>query len=148
MQIILYKNTRPSRNIARTLSDPLTLTGEPRSADTLDMYNPEIVIPYNSTIFSGYNFCYIPEYGRYYFINDFRIIGKTILLSMHVDVLYTYRDSVLNSQCIAERSSSNYELMLEDTAVSAVAGYDIFSRSLPYTFRPDQGIYVLIVAGG
>ena len=70
------------------------------------------------------------------------------MVSMHVDVLFTYRNSVLNSQCIAERSSSNYELMLEDTAVSAVAGYDIFSRSLPYAFRPDQGIYVLIVAGG
>lgn len=148
MQIILYKNTRPSRNIARTLSSPLTLSGDPRSADTMDILNPEIIIQYNNTVLSGYNFCYIPDFNRYYFINDFRIIGKTILLSMHVDVLYTYRGPVLNSQCIAERSTSNYELMLEDTAVSAVAGYDIFSRSLPYTFRPDQGIYVLIVAGG
>lgn len=148
MQIILYKNTRPSRNVVRTLTAPLTLTGEPRTADTLDILNPEIVIPYNSAVLSGYNFCYIPDFGRYYFINDFRIIGKTILLSMHVDVLFTYRNEVLNSQCIAERSSSNYELMLEDTAVSAVAGYDIFSRSLPYAFRPDQGVYVLIVAGG
>ena len=148
MQIILYKNTRPSRNIARTLTIPLTLSGEPRSADTMDILNPEIVLQYNSAVLSGYNFCYIPDFNRYYFINDFRIIGRTILLSMHVDVLYTYRGAVLNSQCIAERSSSNYELMLEDTAVSAVAGYDIFSRSLPYAFRPDQGIYVLAVAGG
>lgn len=148
MQIILYKNTRPSRNIARTLTSPLTLSGEPRSADNMDILNPEIVIQYNSAVLSGYNFAYIPDFGRYYFINDFRIIGRTILLSMHVDVLYTYRGAVLNSQCIAERSSSNYELMLEDTAVSAVAGYDIFSRSLPYAFRPDQGIYVLAVAGG
>ena len=148
MQIILYKNTRPSRNIARTLTIPLTLSGEPRSADTMDILNPEIVLQYNSAVLSGYNFCYIPDFNRYYFINDFRIIGRTILLSMHVDVLYTYRGAVLNSQCIAERSSSNYEVMLEDTAVSAVAGYDIFSRSLPYAFRPDQGIYVLAVAGG
>ena len=148
MQIILYKNTRPSRNVARTLNSPLTLTGEPRSADTLDILNPEIVIQYNSAVLSGYNFCYISAFGRYYFINDFRITGKSIMLSMHVDVLYTYRNSVLNSQCIAERSSSNYELMLEDTAVSAVAGYDIFSRSLPYEFRPDMGRYVLAVAGG
>ena len=148
MQTILYKNTRPSRNIARTLTIPLTLSGEPRSADTMDILNPEIVLQYNSAVLSGYNFCYIPDFNRYYFINDFRIIGRTILLSMHVDVLYTYRGAVLNSQCIAERSSSNYELMLEDTAVSAVAGYDIFSRSLPYAFRPDQGIYVLAVAGG
>lgn len=147
MQITLYQNSVPKSRITRSLSNALTVTGEPKSGDSLDVLNPIITVAYNASIMA-YNYVYIPDFGRYYFITDMAIQGKTIQISMHVDVLYTYRSSVLGAQCIAERSSSDYDLMLEDTAVSAVAGYEIFSRSLPYAFRPDQGVYVLIVAGG
>lgn len=148
MNITFFKNTIPKSHIARTLSQPLTVTGEPREADTLDILNPIINFQYNAALLQ-YNFAYIPDFGgRYYFINDLMIKGKTIEVSFHVDVLYTYRNVILSSQCIAERSASNYELMLEDDAVSALSGYDVFSRSLPYEFRPDMGRYVLAVAGG
>ena len=52
------------------------------------------------------------------------------------------------SQCIAERSSSIYDLYLTDEAVASEAGYTYFSYSLPYTFHPENGKYILAVAGG
>ena len=148
MQIILYKNTIPLNHASRTLSDALTITGEPRDADTLDIYNPDITLAYNAA-YLQYNYCYIPDYGRYYsFSMPPTITRKTITLHLEVDVLYTYKSVLMASQCIAERSSSNYELMAEDGAVTALAGYEMYSRSLPYSFRPDAGTYVLTVAGG
>lgn len=147
MQITLYQNSKPLNHTSRTFTQPVTITGYLREG--CDIFEPDIEIEYNSAMLS-YNYALIPDYGnRYYYFREAPTIeGKKIILHLTADSLYNWLNVIVKSYCIAERSSSNFELMLEDSAVSAVAGYELFSRSLPYAFRPDQGIYVLIVAGG
>lgn len=147
MQLTLYQNSKPLNHSSRTLTAPIAITGFLR--DGCDIFDPEIEIEYNANLLA-YNYAKIPEYGNrfYYFRENPTIDGKKMILHLSADSLYNWKNVIMNSHCIAERSSSNYELMLEDSAVSAVAGYELFSRSLPYAFRPDKGIYVLIVAGG
>ena len=130
------------------MSDPITITGEPRSADTLDILEPEIVVTYNPEVLTR-NYAYIPQFLRYYtFEKPPTIQGKTMILHLEVDAFYTYRAAIMASQCIAERSSSKFDLYLNDEAVAAEAGYEYYSYSLPYTFNPDNGKYILAVAGG
>lgn len=144
--IVLYQNKVPLNNARRTFTNPLSISGTPR--EDLDPLHPEITVEYNAAIML-YNYAYIAEYGRYYSFDKLPTVeGKKLRLSLKADTFWNWKDVIMKSQCIAERSSSLYELMLEDTAVSAVAGYEIFSRSLPYEFRPDMGRYVLAVAGG
>lgn len=145
--VVLYHNTKRLNSPYRTFNNPLTVSGTPR--EELDVFTPVITVEYNSAIISNkLNYAYIAEYGRHYYVTGITVKGKTIEIAFHADSFYNYKACIMRSDCIAERSSSDYELMLEDTAVAAVAGYEVFSRSLPYSFRPDQGIYVLIVAGG
>lgn len=130
------------------MSDPITITGEPRSADTLDILEPEIVVEYNPEVLTR-NFAFIPQFLRYYtFEKPPTIQGKKMILHLEVDVFYTYRAAIMASQCIAERSSSKFDLYLNDEAVAAESGYEYYSYSLPYTFSPDGGKYILSVAGG
>lgn len=130
------------------MTDPITLTGEPRSADNLDILEPEIVVAYNPEVLTR-NYAYIPSFSRYYtFEKPPTIQGKTMILHLEVDAFYTYRAAIMASQCIAERSSSKFDLYLNDEAVAAEAGYEYYSYSLPYTFNPDNGKYILAVAGG
>lgn len=147
MQLNLYQNSKPFNHTSRTFTNPISISGHLR--DGCDIFDPEIEVEYNASLFA-YNYAQIPEYGNrfYYFRETPSIDGKRMVLHLSADSLYNWRNVIMKSHCIAERSSSNFELMLEDSAVSAVAGYEVFSRSLPYAFRPDQGIYVLIVAGG
>ena len=148
MNIILSKNIYPLNRAHRTMSDPITIVGEPRSADTLDILEPEIVVAYDPAVLTK-NFAYIPAFSRYYtFEKPPTIQGKTMILHLEVDVFYTYRAAIMASQCIAERSSSKFDLYLNDEAVAAEAGYEYYSYSLPYTFTPDNGKYILSVAGG
>lgn len=144
--IVLYQNRVPLNHARRTLLNPLQILGTPR--EELNPLRPEITVEYNAAIMT-YNYAYIAEYNRYYSFSELPTVdGKTLKLSLKADTFWNWKAVIMKSQCIAERSSSLYELMLEDTAVSAIAGYDIFSRSLPYEFRPDMGRYVLAVAGG
>lgn len=144
--IILYKNSKPTNHTARTLSNALQISGTPR--EEIDPFTPEITVEYNAAILT-YNYCYIAEYQRYYYFDRLPTVsGKKIILHLHADSLYNFKSTIMRSQCIAERSSSLYDLMVTDPAVIGVAGYEYFERSLPYQFRPDQGIYILTVSSG
>lgn len=144
--IIFYKNSVPLNHNRRTLTDPLQILGTPR--ESLNLLRPEITVEYNAAIIA-YNYAYIAEYNRYYSFSELPTVeGKTLKLSLKADTFWNWKAVIMKSQCIAERSSSFYDVMLDDPAVVGVAGYTYYSRSLPYEFQPDQGTYILMVAGG
>lgn len=44
------------------------------------------------------NYCYIEEFNRYYYINDVRVLkGGLFELHLNVDVLMTYKDTIINN---------------------------------------------------
>ena len=146
MNITLYTNTSVLNSIHRSLTQVASINGTLREG--FNMLNPDIRLEYNAAYLAA-NYAYIPDYWRYYYYRDMPSIeGDIMVLHLYADSLYNYRNQVLAADCIAERSSSRYDVMLDDSAVLGVAGYEVFSRSLPYEFRPDKGKYVLIVAGG
>ena len=146
MQITLYSNTMLLNRLERTFNSPVTLTGELR--DPMNVINPDIYVEYNASYLNK-NYAYLPDFNRYYYFrNPPSVDGKRMMLLLHADALYNYRDLILKSDCIAERSSSNYNLYLDDDAIMKSSGYDYFSRSLPFEFTPSAGSYVLICAGG
>ena len=146
MVITLSQNIIALNKMQRTLNNPVTINGYLREG--CDVLNPEIEIEYNAN-FLQYNYCYIPSTGRYYyFTKPPGIEGKRIILYLHVDVLYTYRNIIQNSQCIAKRSSSAYNLNLPDNADLNENGWVYYSGVLPYTFTPQSGSYILSCSGG
>lgn len=62
-----------------------------------------------------YNYCYIPAFGRYYFVQSTTIISADIIeYSLSVDVLATWKTEILASSCYVLRSASDYNLKLVD----------------------------------
>lgn len=144
MQIDFYKNTVPKNRLYRNLTGHLVATGH--LIDACDVLNPVIKMAYNA-YHININYCYISAFGRYYFIEKYVIEGDTVTLYMHVDVLYTYRENILNSQCIAARSSSHGNLFFHDDFVQSEAGYRYNVSKFPYNFASTGGTYILYIAG-
>lgn len=146
MTITLSQNTIPLNKMMRTFNNSINIAGYLREG--CDVLNPEIEIEYNSN-FLQYNYCYIPVTGRYYYFSKPPAIdGKKMILFLHVDVLYTYKNVIQNSQCIAKRSSSNYDVNLPDPADLNENGWVYYSGVLPFTFTPQSGTYILSCSGG
>lgn len=145
MNIEVYKNSTPKNRLYRKLTGHLTVAGH--LIEPCDVLNPIIKVAYNA-YHVNINYAYIADFGRYYFIERYEINGDTVTLYLHVDVLYTYRDQILHSQCIAERSSSHYNVNLTDNMIQAEDGYRYNFSELPYTFDPANGSYILMVTGG
>ena len=69
--------------------------------ETANVVNPTVIIGGFTKMedISDYNYCYIAQFKRYYFISDIKnLTGGRVQIDMHVDVLKTYKDSILDSQ--------------------------------------------------
>ena len=103
MNIYLYKTADEQNRLNKTLSDAITLTGALR--EECDILSPEIKIESTANL-AAYNYCYIPEFGRYYFA-EFKIIRTGLwTVSCSVDVLMSYKDGIKALPAISGRNTS------------------------------------------
>lgn len=102
MKIIFYKTTSEYNRIEKVLVDPLEVEGKLRNE--VDIINPTIELTTNVL---GYNYCFIPELNRYYFINNvsIRYTGYYIV-NLTLDPLYTYKTELLTTIVVALQGES------------------------------------------
>lgn len=113
MNITFYKNYSEKNHLDKNLTRMGTISGTLR--EDCSVINPVIKIE----SFSGFdltlcNYCYIPSFGRYYFINNIKCVGKLFEIEAHVDVLSTYKASIRKNTAIISRQAEHYNLYLQD----------------------------------
>lgn len=69
--------------------------------------NPVLEIATVSPI--AFNYCYIPAFSRYYYIDDIEFNRGLWVISCSVDVLASYKSTIGNTTCYVTRSSSQYD---------------------------------------
>lgn len=103
----------------RTLDKFLTLIANvPLIAitDSTSILKPSILIETRSF---NFNYVYIPAFNRYYYVDNIELVnGGRIRINLSVDVLMSHKTSINNSIVIAERSASNSDPDLPDTAIN------------------------------
>ena len=63
---------------------------------------------------SAYNYAYIPDFGRYYFVNEWTSVGRLWVCSMEVDALASWREEIGQTTAYILRSSAEYNGNLTD----------------------------------
>lgn len=88
---------------------------------------------------------YVQAFGNYYFVTDIiNMDAHRAEVACSLDVLATYRSSILGYTAFVERSASNYDIYMRDPALSSQQKYasdtvtntsltDIFTQSGMYT---------------
>lgn len=145
MDITLYKNSSEKNKISKNLSNGHTLSGTLRNES--NVVSPTIIINIDNP--TSYNYAYIPMFGRYYFITDFVSLRTGIWqVSMHVDVLMSYKEQIKNLNVIinnSEETGANNYLSGKQwiTNVKNTTNIVNFPNGLN-----DNGEFILITAGG
>lgn len=70
----------------------------------------------------AYNYAYIPDFSRYYYITDWVFVGGLWRASLTVDVLATYRIQILASSQFVARAASDKLEGLIDSAYPTIGG--------------------------
>ena len=143
MNIYLYKTADEQNRLNKTLSDAITLTGALR--EECDILSPEIKIESRANL-AAYNYCYIPEFGRYYFA-EFKIIRTGLwTVSCSVDVLMSYKDGIKALPAIAGRNAAKNNYYLNDEKQQVYANARVQTKLFPTGFS--GATYILTTAGG
>lgn len=146
MQIILYKNSSEPERFTKSLSGSLTLSGTVRGETNI--INPEILIEGSPDDFpSDYNYAYIPEFERYYYINEVTAYRNNVtLLFMHVDVLMSFKDDILSNSAMVDKQALAGNMYLNDGSWMHESREFYTIKSFQNGFN-DDGEYILITAG-
>lgn len=109
MEIKLYHTTSPNNKIGKTLTDESSYDCKFKKDSTCDVLNPVVYI--YSENYIDFNFAYIEQFHRYYFVNNVVIFPNNIYkLELSVDVLDSYKDSILkNTIHVTRKENSNME---------------------------------------
>lgn len=85
-----------------------------------NIINPEIKIASNANP-TGYNYCCIPTWGRYYWVKNWTYSNSLWTASLVVDALASYRDQIGSSTEYVVRSSAQYDSSISDSLYPAKA---------------------------
>ena len=97
-----------------------------------------------------YNYAYIADFNRYYYITDWIFNRGIWECTMEVDVLASWRDKILDSECYVLRSSNVYKGAIMDT-MYPTAEIDIkteYFEDYPWARELDKGSYIVGIING
>lgn len=92
-----------------------------------------------------YNYAYIEEFARYYYITNIVCVGNLFELHMHVDVLMSYRGDIRTNNAVISRQEKNYNLYLQDGVFKTYSQPHYEIKQFGNGFRDFQ--FVFCVAG-
>ena len=116
MQIKLYKNLSEVNTIGKTLTEESVRTGTLKDGGSV--LSPSVVLTGENL--SGFNYAYIPQFSRYYFIKEITSVKSGLWeISMRVDVLETYKDSIKANTAILKRQEKIWDMYINDEKFKA-----------------------------
>ena len=144
MNLVLYNNISEPHSLYKSITELATLTGTLREQSSI--IDPVFHLSDIDNYVGSMNYAYIPEFGRYYFIKNIESVRKNLWrVTMHVDVLFTYRDEIKNNSAIIERNEIDYDLKLNDGLFKTQQNPRIAQFPFPSGFNTWN--FVLAIAG-
>ena len=145
MEIILYNNKSPKNKIGKTLTNQNTITGSLRGETSISNFQMLL----NIVDLNPYNYMYIADFGKYYFITNIISVRTGLwLVTASIDVLESYKSEILSLDVIlssTENTGAKQYKMGNCWDVLVKDKTDIISF---YGGLLSTGEFILITAGG
>ena len=115
MNITLFKTKSANNVINKKLTSEKNLGNNCILADNTSITSPTVIIGGIKSLdtISDYNYAYIPQCHRYYYINDIiALSGGRVKLVLSVDVLMSFKSDILNSTQLVTRQKNKGKMYL------------------------------------
>lgn len=144
MIIYNYKGQPNTINKALTPLGTINVALRPE----INVHNPTIKIQMPPNMY-GFNYVYIEDFKKYYFVENFRFLGSnTYLLTLSLDVLQTYKDVILQSTAlIVESDNANRDLSVNSNVFNVFPKSDILHFPNSKLFDKEGNIIMVTLKG-
>ena len=153
MNITLYKQTKDRDIIEKNLTEAFNFTAYARKE--FDIEKPVLCVESNAADITKYNYVYIEDFHRYYFINNHRALRTGLYeLECEEDYLFSWKDTFLNWTVQIERAEGLYNTYFNDNKLEQIAGNNVTTwkftdeTSGNHTGFTDAEHFYILTAGG
>lgn len=148
MEIDLYTNTSENYVVSKNITAQANMSGCILKDDT-SVENPVILVRNTGNI-SGYNYMYIPDFHRYYYIEEIVSVQNGLWeLHGHVDVLMTYGSQIRSQYATCKRQENLFNLYLDDPDFKTYNKSSVVTKAFTGAGSPlsKSLSYILVTAG-
>ena len=147
MNVTFYRTNSENNKLNKSLSDDILLEGYLREETSIT--SPSILVEGDV---SSYNYAYVEEFSRYYFITDIASVRAGIWrVDMRVDVLMSYSIEIGQIDAILERQENIYNLYVHDELLPSLEYSNVYTEKFKFSGGSvpplDDWKFYLTVAG-
>lgn len=132
MTAILYNNVSDNREINKNITEISTIDLT-LYLDT-NVLNPVFKV---KTFNNNGNYLYVPSLNRYYYINNYTLSNQCVYLHCSVDVLMSYKNTILNHEYLIKRNEFLRDNKLTDTEIPLSCKKQIVTEQISEQFIND-----------
>lgn len=116
--------------------------------DQIDVENPDIYVQSDASIINA-NYCYIPQFGRYYHCKAVGDVNQTIHFICQSDPLVSFKTGILACPAVISRNPWHYDKYLHDNKMPIESRTVRSSFKFPNTeiFNGNSNCYILTTLG-
>lgn len=152
MKVTLYWNKSTYNTLDKTLAGAKSFSNVKFfKPDFLDVSKPEILLQITDSVsdFVKYNYCYIPDLKRYYYIDNISTEGGLVKISCRTDVLMSFKSDIKKSkQYVIRSQSKNPSPYLEDNLLPIKSKHNYISKSFGEYVDDTECGYVILATSG
>lgn len=157
-QITFYMCQNPSNVVNKSLTTFKVASGYMVEASSIQ--NPVVLVEHNNLVISQCNYCFIPIFSRYYFIENVEFVGNNLFrFSLKVDVLKSFANNILSGTAFVKRTSADdsnaYKLIDPEINFQSVISPEyVYPTSQKTATFDDDGIagayynYIVVLKAG
>ena len=145
MDIYLYTTPDEKNKLNKTLNNSVHFEGVLK--EETSVIEPSVII--EGSNLSGYNYMYIPQFNRYYFIKDIYSIRNNLWkIQAAVDVLLSFKDGIETCPIVLDVSEvEEIESYIPGEMWQGTVRNKTDVINFPYGLN-NSGEYILITSGG
>ena len=113
MNITFYSINKKQNSTKRPADSGVTY--DCKLKEECSILTPNIKLDLGLSTAPSFNYAYISDWGRYYFVKNWTFYNRLWEADLEVDVLGTYKTEIGNSSMYVLRSASNYDTNIIDT---------------------------------
>lgn len=111
MNVIFYNNTSNPHVMRKAIAQIGSFSCNVKEPN--DVERPEIYLAHDDSIDHA-NYCYIADFGRYYYCKALPQLGQTMRFSCESDPLMSFRSGILASPAVIARNPWHFDLYVPD----------------------------------
>ena len=117
-----YKNDKKVNSTKLPVSSPDDITLSVELKDVVNLFTPSLIISTDTFVSGGHiinpmkwNYCYLPDFERYYFVRSWSWVLGRWECSLEVDVMASFKTEIGNTSAFVLRAASQCDPDLIDT---------------------------------